>query len=111
MANVHSVSKELITVGTLFIHKEIHKNAWVSPDLRTENQTDHIAISQPFRRLLLDAGTKRGADMDGDHHIAVTSFRMKITNKKKHDIMRKRLDVKKLENAQLKQEYKMELRN
>jgi predicted nucleotidyltransferase len=25
--------------------------------------------------------------------------------------MRKRLDVKKLENAQLKQEYKMELRN
>jgi hypothetical protein len=37
---------------------------------------------------------------------------MKITaNKKKHDIMRKRLDVKKLENEQLKQEYKMELLN
>jgi hypothetical protein len=37
---------------------------------------------------------------------------MKITaNKKKHYIMRKRLDVKKLENAQLKQKYKMELRN
>jgi hypothetical protein len=36
---------------------------------------------------------------------------MKITaNKKKHD-MRNRLDVKKLENAQLKQKYKMELRN
>jgi hypothetical protein len=31
-----------------------------------------------------------------------------IANKKKHDVMRKRLDVKKLENAQPKQ-YKMEL--
>jgi hypothetical protein len=37
---------------------------------------------------------------------------MKITaNKNKHDVMRKRLNVKKLENAQLKREYKMELRN
>jgi hypothetical protein len=37
---------------------------------------------------------------------------MKITAKrKKHDVMRRRLDVKKLENVQHKQEYKMELRN
>jgi hypothetical protein len=37
---------------------------------------------------------------------------MQITaNKRKHDVMGKRPDVKELENAQLKQEYKMELRN
>jgi hypothetical protein len=37
---------------------------------------------------------------------------MKITaNKRKHDVMRKRLDGKEFKNAQLKQEYKMELRN
>jgi hypothetical protein len=43
----------------LLIHKEIHKNTWVSPDLRIENQIDHIAISRSFRRFLLDVRTKR----------------------------------------------------
>jgi hypothetical protein len=70
-----------------------------------KNQIDHIAVS-------LDVCTKRGADIGSGLQLVVASFQMKITaNKKKHGIMRKRLDVKKLENAQLKQEYKMELRN
>jgi hypothetical protein len=65
-------SQEHTTGGTLFIHKEIHKNTWVSPDLRTENQTDHIAISRFFRKSLLDVRTKRAAG--SDHHLVVTSF-------------------------------------
>jgi hypothetical protein len=106
--------KDSLLGGTLFIHKEIHKNTWVSPDLRTENQADHIAISRSFRRSLLDVCTKGEADIGSDeHHLVVASFQMKITaNKEKHDVIRKILDVKKkLENVQLKQEYKPELRN
>jgi hypothetical protein len=107
-----SVPVKNLLLEELFIHKETHKNTWVSPDLRTENQIDHIAISRSFRRSLLHVRTKRGADTGSGHHLVVASFRMKITaNKNKYNIMRKRLDVKKLENAQLKQEYKMELRN
>jgi hypothetical protein len=95
-----------------FVHKEIHNNTWVSADLRTENQIDHIEISRSFRKSILDVCTKRGADIGSDHHLVVASFRMKITaNKKKHDVMRNRLDVMELESAQLKLEYKMELRN
>jgi hypothetical protein len=55
--------QELTIGGTLFIYKEIHKNTWVSPDVKTENKRDYIAISQPFRRPLLDVGTRRGADI------------------------------------------------
>jgi hypothetical protein len=51
------------TGGTLFIHNDIHKNTWVSPDLGTENQINYIAISQSFRRSFLDISTKRGADI------------------------------------------------
>jgi hypothetical protein len=53
----------------------------------------------------------QGADTGSDHHLVVAAFWMKITaNKKKRDVMRKRLNVKKLENAQLKQ-CKMKLRD
>jgi hypothetical protein len=77
-----------------------------------ENQIDHIAISRSFRRSFPYVCTKRGADIGSDHHLVIASVQMKIiANKKKQDIMRRRLDVKKLKNAQLKQDYKMELRN
>jgi hypothetical protein len=91
-------SQELTIGGILFIQKEIHKNTWVSPDapdLRTENQIDHIAINWSFRKSLLYVRTKRGADIGSDHDLVVASFLMNIAdNKKKHDAMRKRLDVK-----------------
>jgi hypothetical protein len=87
-------SQELIITGNLFTHKEVHKNTWVSPDLRTENQIDHIVISRSFRSSLLDVRTKRGADIVSERHLVAASFRLKITaNKKKYDVVRKRPDT------------------
>jgi hypothetical protein len=67
-------SQGLTIGGTLFIHKDMHKNTCVSPNLRTENKIDHITISRSIRRSLLDVCTKRGADIGRDHHLVVTSF-------------------------------------
>jgi hypothetical protein len=83
------VGEGLTIGGTLFIHKEINKYISVSPDIETENQTDHTVISRSFRRSLLYVCTIRGGDVGSDHLLVVASFRMKITaNKKKHDVMR-----------------------
>ena len=36
-------------------HKPIHKATWRLPDLKSENQIDHLCISKKFIRSLLDA--------------------------------------------------------
>jgi len=52
----------LVISGSLFPYKAAHKATWVSFDHITENQRDHIFISQKFRRSLSDVRVKRGAD-------------------------------------------------
>lgn len=59
-------------------HKRIHKATWMSPDLITENQIDHICIAKKFRRSLEDTRVKRGADAASDHHLVVAKLKLKL---------------------------------
>ena len=64
-------TNEMAIGGTLFPHKECHKTTWVSPDGKTQNQIDHIAISHRWKSSLQDVRVKRGADVDTDHHLVI----------------------------------------
>lgn len=55
-ANVCALNNMVIG-GSVFPHKA----TWVSPDLKTENQIDHVCIAKKFRRSLEDVRIKRGA--------------------------------------------------
>lgn len=91
----------LVIGGTLFRHLRIHKVTWVSPDGRTENQIDHIAINRKWRSSLLDVRNRRGADAYSDHHLLTGLIRIKLsTNRKREPTAPKRLDVAKLKNSE-----------
>ena len=62
----------------MFLHKRIHKATWVSPDLITENQIDHVCIAKKFRRSLEDVRVKRGAGVALDHHLVVAKLKLKL---------------------------------
>ena len=68
----------LITGGSVFPHRRIHKATWVSPDNVTENQIDHICIAKRFRRSIQDVRVQRGADVASDHHLLIATIKMKL---------------------------------
>ena len=102
---------DLVIGGTIFLHKTCHLATWVSPDLKTENQIDHICIFRKFRRSLQVVRAKRGADAASDHHLLVANIKLKL---KKHQVgvpAGIRYDVKKLKDHNKQVEFQLELRN
>ena len=72
------LDNDLVIGGSIFPHKTIHKNTWVSPDHVTENQIDFVCYSRKFRRSVLDTRVKRGADVASDHHLVTASVKLKL---------------------------------
>lgn len=103
---------DLVIGGTIFPHKDCHKTTWISPDSRTKNQIDHIAISRKWRRSLLDTRNKRGADCGSDHHLVVANIRLKVAAKRTMAERRHgKYDVGRLKNKDVMRQFNIELNN
>lgn len=93
--------------GTLFEHKKCHKVTWISPDQKSENQIDHICISNKWRNALIDVRNKRGADADTDHHLLMAKMRFEFTKHKQNceNIKRRTYDVEKARNPEIRNAF------
>nr|XP_025037115.1 craniofacial development protein 2-like [Pelodiscus sinensis] len=103
----------LVIGGTVFQHKTIHKLTWISPDRRTYNQIDHIAINQKWRRSMRDVRALRGADANSDHHLLLCKLQLKLKRLKRTD--RKTggqfFDFSRLKHPTVKIQFTLELSN
>jgi len=48
----------------MFLHRNIHKYTWISPDWKTHNQTDHTLIDRRWHWSILYVQSFRGANCD-----------------------------------------------
>ncbi|VDO73511.1 unnamed protein product [Schistosoma curassoni] len=78
-ANLCTFNK-LVTGGTIFPYKRIHKVTWISPDHSTEKQMGRICTSKNFTRSMESVRTRKGANIASDHLLMV--FKMKLKLKK-----------------------------
>ena len=69
-----ATSKNLVVKSMMFLHRNIHKHTWTSPDGKTPNQNDHVLIDR-WHSSVLDVRSFRGADCDTDHYLVIARVR------------------------------------
>ena len=77
--NENLTSKNLVVKSTMFPHRDIHKDTWISPDGMSHNQTNNILIDRRWHSSILDIRNFRGADCDTDHCQVVARVRVRLT--------------------------------
>jgi len=71
-------AKNLVFNSTMFLHRNIRKYTWTSPDGKTRSQIDHILIDKRWHSSMLDVQSFRGADCNTDHYLAVAKLRERL---------------------------------
>ncbi|KAK9719661.1 hypothetical protein QE152_g22553 [Popillia japonica] len=103
------MENDLRIVTTYFQHLEIHKGTWISPDGRTINQIDHIAIESKHLKYILNVRSYRGADVDTDHILvrAKIKYQKPPKTKEKRGKKEKRIiySMEKLKDETIKNEF------
>ena len=100
----------LVTGGSLFQHRDIHKITWKSPDGRTVSQIDHTFINQKWKRSLQDVKAWREADVGSDHNLVIGTIALKLRRAKPTEKRQPRFDASKLRDSETCGKLPVEIR-
>ena len=103
--------RQLVIGGSIFPHKRIHKATWISPNHVAENQIDHICIIRKFRRSWRDVRVMKGADVSSDHHLLMTTLRLRLKRFTNANSTRTKYSVGLLRNKDTQAAFQISLSN
>jgi hypothetical protein len=94
----------------MFLHCNIHKCTWISPDGKVHTQIDHILIARQKHSSILDIWSFREADCDTDHSLVVAQIRERLAVKQRlRRFHMEMLNLKKLNEVESKEKYCFEV--
>ena len=108
-----ATSKNLVLKSMMFLHRDIHKYTWTSPDGKTHNQIGHILIDRRWHLSILDVRSFRGADYDTDHYLVVAKVteRLAVSKQAAQKLDVERFNLRKLKDREVKKQYQIEITN
>lgn len=97
----------LVIKGTCFRYRTTHKANWVSPDGRTQNQTDDMMILKESRSAE-DTRVYRGAYAASDHYLVAMKIKLKLHKHPDSAKSNATFHTNKLENEIFKSQFSVE---
>ena len=70
-----ATSINLVITSTMFLHRDIHKYTWTSPDGKTHNQIGHILTDRRWHSSIQDVWSFRGSDCNTDLRLVAAKVR------------------------------------
>jgi len=100
----------MVVSSTCFRHKEIHKQTWISPDGKTNNQIGHTLVDKRNASSMLDVKLCRGASSDSDNFLVRGRYRYKIAySKYEPNRTTRRLHVASLREASMVRRFQQQV--
>ena len=97
--------------STMFPHKNIHLQTWISQNGEHRYQIGHMAINGKFKRSVQDVMVSRRADVGSDHYLLVTKIRLRLHKAERSPTTSRRYEPSKLKVPQIKEKFSIELKN
>ena len=94
----------------MFLHRNVHKYTWTSPDGQTHNQIDHILTDRRWHSIIFGVRFFRGANCDTDHYLIVTKVKeiLAISKQAAQKFDEDRFNLRKLNELEVMKECQTE---
>jgi len=110
IVNFATSKKKLVFKSMMFLHRDIHKYAWNSPDGKTHNQIDHILIDRRWKSSIVEVSGKLTVIVI-TLVVANVRDRLAVSKQSAQKFDGERFNLRKLNEQEVKKQYQIEITN